>query len=369
MRIALWPEEGQAALLWQLALLFYGAVGALIVSKQPTNAVGWLFFSIGLFDVLSGIFRAAALMRSLDASLNGVAAWVQTWIWGPSLVSLVLLMYVFPSGDLPVGRWRWGPRIALLGTAALLAPAPFLLWPHRGPAMLSDRPAPGVAGLLPSLFFLVLALTFVGGVVFMALRLRRSRGRERQQLKWFVYAGCILVGGVLVDSLFIRGPMGMANSWTSEVVSGVSLLMVPAGALIAITRHRLYEIDRIINRTFVYTAVTVTLGAFYFGAVTIIRTIAGNIAGDGAVPVAISTLGVAALFQPVRRRFQGSIDRRFNRGRYDAALTLGRFSTRLRDEIELEVLEAELLHAVRATMQPRASALWLSPTAPTASPR
>ena len=218
-RIAIWPEEGEAGLLWQLALIVYGAVGALIVSKQPGNAVGWLFFSIGFFDVLSGIFRAAALMRSLDPSVNDVAAWVQTWIWGPSMAGLVLLMYVFPSGTLPSGRWRWGPRIALLGTAALLVPAPFLLWPHRAPTMLGNRPAPGMAGLLPSLFFMVLAVTFVAGVVFMALRLRRSHGRERQQLKWFVYAGGVLVVGILVDSLLIRGPMAMADSWTSEVVS------------------------------------------------------------------------------------------------------------------------------------------------------
>ena len=143
--------------------------------------------------------------------------------------------------------------------------------------------------------------------------------------------------------------------------------MVPASALIAVTRHRLYEIDRIINRTFVYTSVTVTLAAFYFGAVTAIRTLAGGIVGDGALPVAVSTLAVAALFQPLRRRVQGIVNRRFNRAHYDAAMTVGRFSTRLRDEIELDALEAELLHTVRATMQPRASALWLTPSASRAS--
>ncbi len=361
-RVALWSEQGHAALLWQLALLVYGAVGALIVSKRPGNAVGWLFFSIGMFDVLSGIFRSVAHIRSLGPGITDAAAWVQVWIWGPSMVSLVLLMYVFPVGSLPPGRWRWGPRVALVGTVTLLGPAPFLLWPHRGPTMLGDRPAPGIAGLLPSLFFLVLAVTFVAGVVFMALRLRRSHGRERQQLKWFVYAGSVLIAGILVDSLLIRGPLDMADSWTSEVVSGASLLMVPASAVIAITRHRLYDIDRIINRTFVYTAVTGTLAAFYFGTVTIIRALAAGVVGEGALPVAVSTLGVAAMFQPVRRRIQGSVDRHFNRGRYDATLTVGRFSTRLRDEIELNVLEAELLHAVRATMQPRGSSLWLSPT-------
>ncbi len=175
-RLGLPAEHARDAVVWQGAMLLYGAVGALIISKRRGNRVGLLFFAIGTFDVVAGVARNVALTPTVAPGVVAGAAWLQTWIWSPALCGIVLLIFVFPAGVAPGGAWRWGPRLALLATAVWIVPIPVLFWPHRGPAMLGDAPAPGIGGALSMLAFLALGLTLIAAVLSMAVRLRRAVG-------------------------------------------------------------------------------------------------------------------------------------------------------------------------------------------------
>ena len=187
-------------------------------------------------------------------------------------------------------------------------------------------------------------------LVSLVLRFRRSRGEERQQLKWFTYAGALLPLAVLGDAL--PAPLG-------NVGFAVPIVFLPIEAGIAVLRYRLYEIDRLINRTLVYVLVTMLLGAVYTAGVFGLDRLLNPVTGQSTLAVAASTLTVAALFQPVRRRIQAAVNRRFNRRRYDAAKTVEAFSARLRDQVDLDTLSAELLTVVDQTMQPTTASLWL----------
>jgi len=190
------------------------------------------------------------------------------------------------------------------------------------------------------------------------LRFRRSRGVERQQLKWFTYAAALM-------SLFLAlNDYLLPQSVVVEVLYGLVVALVPVAAGVAILRYRLYDIDRLVNRTLVYGALTALLGAGYAGAVLVLGQLFGGVGGNPpSWAVAGATLAVAALFQPARRRTQAVVDRRFNRRKYDAAETIQAFSTRLRDQIDLDTLAAELLAVVDLTMEPTRVSLWLRPSA------
>ena len=351
---------------WHLGFLAYGAIGALIVSRKPGNRVGWLFLVVGTFDILSAIIRAVAMFDGtgkVPVAVVHLAAWAQAWLWAPSMGGLVLLVWVFPHGHLPRGAWRWGVWATLAAVAVLLVPTPLVLWPLRGPVLLTDAALPGLAGILPAAAFGVLAFSLAAAVVSLAVRLRSARGDERQQLKWFVYAGLVMVAVMLTDILVLDA-LDVPDSVAREAVNTLSFLLVPVGAAVAILRYRLYDIDRVINRTVVYSALTLVLGAAYLAAVTAMRAVTAGFTGDTALAVAASTLAVAALFRPALQRIQGAVDRRFNRARYDAAATVHDFSARLRDEVDLETLSTDLLGVVRATMQPATTTLWLREAAP-----
>jgi hypothetical protein len=200
------------------------------------------------------------------------------------------------------------------------------------------------------LLVLLIAVAFVSLVI----RFRRSRGAERQQLKWFTYAGALLPLALLGDSL--PAPVG-------DLIFGVVIVFLPVAAGIAILRYRLYDIDRLINRTLVYGLLTALLGITYGGVVLVLGQLFGGVAEDPPTwAVAGATLTVAALFQPARRRIQAVVDRRFNRRKFDAARTVEAFSVRLRDEVDLDALTAELLAVVDRTIQPTRSSLWLRPS-------
>ena len=347
---------------WHVGFLVYGAVGALVVSRRPDNRTGWLFLGVGVFDIFSAIVRAVAVSGGqpgfVSPTVVDVAAWLQAWTWAPSMGSLVLLVWLFPSGDLPPGRWRWAVWAAIGAVGILVVPTPILLWPLRGPVLLTDNALPGLANVLPAVAFGILAASLAAAFVALAFRLRRARGDERQQLKWVVYGGLGMVSVMLIDILVLDA-LGVADSLLRELFNAVAFLLVPVAAAVAIFKHRLYDIDRVINRTVVYSSVTVVLALCYIGVVSAARAITEPLTGDTAVAVAASTLVVAGLFQPVRRRIQSSVDRRFNRAQYDAAATIATFSVRLRDEVDIESLHAELIGIVSTTMQPTATALWL----------
>jgi hypothetical protein len=356
------PVTDTAALL--LAFTAFMVMGALIVAHRPGNAIGWIFSAIALLAVTGALAeeygRYAYLTR--PGALPGaiLASWFSSWAWYPTIaLALVFTVLLFPTGRLLSPRWRPVAWLAVADTAAIAVLA--ALQPSL--TMTEDREVSnpiGVAAVgnpeqtrVGSALLGLLALLAVVASVSLIIRFLRSRGDERQQLKWFAFAGALLPLTVLGDLL----PATAGNVFFALLVS-----FLPIAAGIAILRYRLYDIDRLINRTLVYGLLTVLLAGVYAGLVLGLGEAFG---GLGAEPpswaVAAATLAVAALFQPARRRIQGMVDRRFNRRRYDAAKTIEGFRGRLREQLDLDTLSAELLGVVDQTMEPTRVSLWLRP--------
>jgi hypothetical protein len=351
-----------------VAFTAFMVVGAVIVAHRPGNALGWIFSAIGLLSsagVLAMEYAEYAYLTR-PGSLPGaaLAAWFSWW-WLPILgLIFVFTPLLFPTGRLPSPHWR---PVAVTGALAITAVAvlgavqPTLKLQNEevylpNPVGLAGAPDPE-DGALGAVLLGVLVACMVASVVSVVLRFRRSSGVERQQLKWFTYAAALMLVANVATFTFL--PEGVA----SDVLFGLSIAFVPIAAGVAILRHRLYDIDRLINRTLVYATLTAVLGTVYAGAVLVLGLFGGV---GGELPswaVAGATLAVAALFQPARRRIQAVVDRRFNRRRYDAARTVEAFSARLRDQIELDTLSAELLAGVEQTLEPTTVSLWLRPSA------
>lgn len=345
---------------WHIAMIAYGVIGAIIVNRRPGNIVGWLFFVVGVFDPIAGALRSVAVaeLGSTPTSAGLVAAWAQSWLWAPSMASLSLIMWVFPTGRPLPGRWRWGVWLALTAAFLLLVPTPIVVWEHRGTVLLEDTSLPGLAGIVSNSGFFMLMISAGWGVVSLVVRFRRSHGDERQQLKWVVFAAVITMVQAFID-IVILDVLDVGSIVLREALSACALAVVPIAAGIAVLKHRLYDIDRLINRTVVYGALTALSAGVYLALVAVTRLLTVPVTGDGNIAVAASTLAVAALFRPARQRVQRAVDRRFNRARYDAAQTITTFSSRLRDEVQLETLATELIGVVDATMQPARATLWL----------
>jgi hypothetical protein len=359
-----------------LAFAAFMVVGAVIVAHRPGNAVGWIFSAIGLLTA-TGILAteyAAYATRTRPGLSPGVvlAAWYTSWWWYPTLVLvLVFTPLVFPTGRLLSARWRPVAVVAAAVTAAVItlsALQPTLQnedHPVDNPIGLAGVPDPE-EGVLGAVGFGLLVLCAAAAVISLVLRFRRARGVERQQLKWFTYAATLMIL-FLVLTDYLLPPSGVV-----EVLYGLVVALVPVAAGGAILRYRLYDIDLLINRTLVYGLLTAILGLVYAGVVLILGQVFGGVTEDPpSWTVAGATLTVAALFQPARRRIQAVVDRRFNRRKYDAAKTIQAFSTRLRDEIDLDTLSIELLAVVDQTMESTRVSLWLRPprTGPPAQPR
>jgi hypothetical protein len=355
-----------------LTLGTFMTVGTVIVFRQPYNTIGWLCYVAGLAGALAGFsgeYARYALGLQGDWLPGGLAmAWLNMWVgifWAGMVPSLLLLL--FPTGRLPSPRWRpvaWASAVCVSAACVVRAVKP-------GPLQISGQPNPlGIdraqailerLGVLVTLCLVLLMLLCAASVV---LRFRRARGVERQQLKWFAAGAGQLA---LLSAVAIAFP-GFWDRWVSPAVSdlvfGISFAMIPLTIGIAILRYRLYDIDRLINRTLVYGLLTTLLAVVYAGLVLVLGQLFGGVGRDPpSWVVAGATLGVAALFQPARRRIQAVVDRRFNRRRYDATRTIEAFSRRLRDEIELDTLSAELVAVVDQTMQPTAVSLWLKSAA------
>jgi hypothetical protein len=357
-------KQGDSGLV--LAFAAFMVVGAVIVAHRPGNAVGWIFSAIGLLTA-TGVLAteyAAYVARTRPGSPPGVvlAAWYNSWWWYPTLVLvLVFTPLLFPTGRLLSTRWRPVAVVAAVGTATIITLSALQPTfqdedhPVRNPIGIAGIPDPEV-GALGAVLFGLLLLCAVAAALSVVLRFRRSRGVERQQLKWFTYAAMLMILFlVLSDYLF-------PQSGVVDVLYGLVVALVPVAAGVAVLRYRLYDIDRLINRTLVYGLLTALLGAVYAGVVLVLGLLFGGIkAQPPSWAVAGATLAVAALFQPARRRIQAVVDRRFNRRKYDAAETIQAFSTRLRDEIDLDALAAELLAVVDQTMEPTRVSLWLRP--------
>jgi hypothetical protein len=365
-------DEGIVAI--AVLAVAFSVVGTLIASHRPGNPIGWIFCAAALFQGLSisGYeYATYALITEPGSLLLGAeASWLAQWIWAPGLgLILVFLPLLFPNGRLPSRRWRWVAWLGSLSIGLNFVMAVILLWPQRGPALVGPEGA-AEEGTSHTMFVVVEFAAFpmmvvagLGAVVSLFFRFRWARGGERQQIKWFASASALTFAFVFAWNFLLDAEGGLLQA-TLAVVSLLLVPTIPVATGIAILKYRLYDIDRIINRTLVYGSLTATLALVYFGGVALIQVLFRTLAGQEEQPqlaIVVSTLVIAALFAPLRRRIQSFIDRRFYRRKYDARKTLEAFSAKLRDETDLDALNGELVSAVRETMQPAHVSLWLRP--------
>jgi hypothetical protein len=352
--------------LFNLPSLAFVTVGAVVISRRPGNVIGWLCWGIGLTQILAGLGGSSAQSVLADDPDLG-PGWVVLvelgkLSWELSWALLAVLLLLFPTGRLPSRRWRpvaWaaGAVLVLAAFSGPFLPSPPA--PRLPPNPIAIPPLAGVLRLAYGAAGLVLAGVILAALVSLVVRFRRATGSERQQLKWFAYGTALLfllpMAGLVGASL--AGPAG--NLIPAGIVSAL-----PLAIGIAVLRYRLYDIDRLINRTLVYGLLTALLAGIYAGVVLVLGPVFGGVGKDpSSWAVAGATLAVAALFQPARRRIQQLVDRRFNRRKYNATKTVEAFSLRLRDEVDLDTLSAELLAIANQTMQPTTASLWLRPAA------
>ena len=346
----------------------FSVVGALIASHRPENPIGWIFLAVGFcYGLLSAgdEYAIYALLTNPGAlPLGAEASWLGQWIWAPGLgLSLVFLPLLFPDGHPPSHRWRPVGWLGGLSIGLTVVSSTILLWPERGPALLTgdENPSHVVNVLVGFIALPLMLLAGLGAVISLFVRFRRTRGHERQQIKWFASAAALTLVCISVfGQSTLRGLPG--------VIVALSFLLVipsiPIATGIAILRYRLYDIDLIINRTLVYGSLSASLALVYFGGVATTQAIFRALTGQEQQPqlaVVVSTLAIAALFMPLRRRIQSFIDSRFYRRQYDARKTLEAFSAKLKDETDLDALSGDLVGVVRETMQPAHVSLWLRP--------
>ncbi len=346
-----------------LAMMSAATVGAVLASRRPRHPVGWLLLTLGLSVLASAIAQAyagygllarpGALPAARYAALYDDASFI---IW-PASIGFILLLT--PTGSLPSTRWRWWARITAAAPVVFLLGEALRATPLDAPyqSVTSPLAVPALPDPLQVLTFLAIIVTqlaVLAAGASLVMRFRRARGVERQQLRWVAFAAGLSAVAVVTATAGVLTGHPAVTDWTAGVY--VALLPVATGA--AILRYRLYDLDRIISRTLAYGLLTVLLGGAYAGVVLGLGQLVGR---DSSLLVAGATLAVATAFQPARRRIQQLVDRRFNRRRYDAARTIEAFSTRLRQQIDLDSLTTELLAVVDQTMQPTQVSLWLRP--------
>ena len=365
-------RDNLRGLAFLLAVVSNALVGAVLASHRPRNPVGWFFvFSAASFAVSEATFRYAVYGLVIDPGslpLARAMAWPATWLWVPGvLLVLVFLPLYFPNGRLLSLRWRpvmWLAIIVSGPTVVIWAFFPGRVgdaWNITNPLGLAAlRPAVGGLEVLMAVLFLGFILS---SVVSLVVRFRRSQGQERQQMKWLTYAAATVLGMVLFTTLLEVANLIFLSEMTA-LATDLLIAGIPVGVGIAVLRYRLYDIDIIINRTLVYGSLTLTLALVYFGGVTVTQSLFQTLTSQEKLPqliVVASTLLIAAMFTPLKRRIQSLIDRSFYRKKYDARKTLEAFSLKLRDETDLEALNNDLVGVVTETMQPAHVSLWLRP--------
>jgi hypothetical protein len=344
-------------------------VGVLVAWRQSSNSIGWLFCGVGLlagFLVFADQYTVYAMLTEPGSLPGGVAtAWLESWVWVPPTASIfTLLPLLFPDGLPPTRRWWTVGWLALIGMVMIVISLTLLPGPMSEHLPSVENPlgiqgASDVLGLSFGVGLIILWICVPASAASIVLRLHRSEGPERQQLKWFVYSAAIGALAVVAGTL-VRGVASADLAGT--VLQFVILPLLPVVIAVAILRYRLYDIDIVINRTLVYGSLTASLALVYFGGVAVTQAIFRALTGQeqqSQLAIVISTLVIAALFNPVRRRIQSFIDRRFYRKKYDAAKTLEAFSAKLRNETDLDALSADLVGVVKETMQPAHVSLWL----------
>jgi hypothetical protein len=373
-----WGSSGHAFdLMAQLIFFAFPTVGLLVVLRQPHHRIGWLALAvIGLGTAIPNLvdcYSLYALVIDPGSLAHGAVTSALTegsWVWPIGTMGIFLIL-LFPDGRLPTRRWRW---LAWVGGACLVLIPPLNT---LSSVTLTQSPVPGLANPLVvhslvapinaiGVFVLaLLPICIITAAVALVLRFRRSHGTERMQLKWLAGAGAVVAASYLAamgGNIFIPDPFGdVVPPWLQMVqdVATASFGLIPIAIGIAILRHRLYDIDVVIKRTVVYGSLSLSLAGIYLVVVLTLQSFTDPVTGDSDLAVATSTLVVAALFRPLRRRIQTTVDRRFYRRAYDATLTLESFSDRLRQEVSLDAVSTDLRDVVDQTMQPAHLSLWL----------
>lgn len=349
----------------------YAAVGGYLVGRRPRNAIGWVLIGIG-FTQIGTTTPPGIDVEALEAgagSFRDLAyMWVAAWAGGASFLCYAALALIFPSGHLPDGRWRWPTAIGLVAGVFVVAIPAFLMHLRVSLDFESETFVPNPLGVLPdpppdavqAVQVIVTAIPLAilaGSVVGLLVRYRRAQRIAVLQIRWFLAALSFLVVAVIV------GLVGfIATDMTTGVVWIPALLAYPSVALavgFAVTRYRLFEIDRIISRTISWAIVSGALVAVFAGGAVALQAVLSQVTQGQTLAVAMSTLVAFALVQPVRRRVQGAVDRRFDRARYDAERTATAFADRLRSEVDIDVVLADLRTTVRASLAPGSDAVWL----------
>jgi hypothetical protein len=350
----------------------FALVGALILSRQPGNRVGWLLMLPGvsafvLVDAYFGplIDGVAPLPPTLTPGL-WLALWYSNWNWTLLIFPLMWLMLLFPTGR-PIGRrWRWLVWVGIGLMLFLLLGATFATpmrpgsgetnWSYSNPIGIFEAKAVQESAIL-AFFTAVMPVWVVLCLMALAVRFRRAGQVERQQMKWLFFATVVFVAAYI--PVFLVADFGNARN-VFNYLWMIAMLLIPAAIGIAILRYRLFDIDVIIRKTLMYAVLSGVLALVYFGSVVLLQNIVGRAADEQSpLVIVVSTLLIAALFTPLRQRVQAFIDRRFYRQKYDAQQILAQFAQTARDEVEMDVLQGELLRVVQETLQPETVSIWL----------
>jgi hypothetical protein len=355
------PVEAANSASFIVAPLVFGPLGALLIHRRPGNVIGWIFIGAAAALLLSSFpqaYATVAFAANPRLPLAEFAFVVGGTSWPLNQVFTFLLFMLFPTGRLLSPRWR--PVAAFVVTCPLLLSVATLFYPDspadmpgaRSPFALVGREADTYRALVPVLVGTLFLLPFLIVVAALVVRFRRSRGVERQQLKWLTFGAIVIVLAQIVSASGVLGSAG-------DLATGISYVSIPIAIAIAVLRYRLFDIDVLIKRTVVYGATSAAIAATFFLGIVALQAVLRRFTSGSELAIAASTVVSFALFQPVRRRVQDVVDRRFDRSRYDAARIVDEFAGRLRDEVDLDALKSELLVAVTRTMSPAHSSLWL----------
>ena len=356
--------------------IVFVTVAALIVSRQPSNIIGWLLMiPTGAFLVVGPVEAYIERIAPTDPAPTPALlamAWFSSWSWLLFIYPVLLLVLLFPDGQPPTRRWRWVGYVliawpVLLVIIATLSPT---VQSETTPQLALDNPvgvlSEGTDDLLAGVWFAGMLVLVIVCVASLFVRYRRAGYTEREQIKWLLYACAVFLAVFVSGAVTGYGVGTGALDYLWGVFFVLSLAAFPMAIGVAILRYHLYDIDVIIRRTLVYGVLTASLAFLYFSAVALLQFVSRSLtAGQAEQPqwaIVASTLAIAALFQPLRRRIQRFIDRRFYRSKYDAASTLQDFGVRLRDEMDLTVVSQDLLAVVHKTVQPEHVSLWLRPS-------
>jgi len=337
----------------------YAVVGWLLATRRSENPLGWIFLVIGLSQVGESFVTMTALYGLVVAPGAvpgaGFMAWLSTWLWAPGFGLFVTFsVLLFPDGRLPSPRWRPVAALAVVAMFLLAVPMAAAAWSVRdADLVMGTIQAPEPANTLQFVGLVLIAGLAIGSVVSLVVRFRRAGGPERRQLAWFTWAAIPAFAFVLLSG-FVTYPQIV---WLLGSLFIAPLL--PAAIYVAITRYRLYEIDRIVSRTIGWLIVTAVLASVFVGAVVGLQAILAPVTSNNALAVAASTLVAAALFQPLRGRVQRAIDRRFNRARVDGERAVETFARQLRDQVDLDRIRVAVVATVDGAVAPATASMWL----------